>query len=88
MTDLIKKAKSHSLALYLDGKDIETQRTLNALIDYAEELQAALENLINAADGITPSDEEFMDEQMAIDADDWDDWLTIVDEVKKVLAND
>jgi len=40
MTDPIENGKSHSQALYLDGKDSEIRHLLNTLIDRVEELKA------------------------------------------------
>ena len=88
MTNPVEKAVAHSQALYLAGKDTETQDILNALIDRAEELEAVLENLIRAAEGITPTEAEFLNETATINPDDWDDWDEAVRDAREVLTND
>ena len=88
MTNPIENAVTLSRALYLAGKDTETQDILNDLIDRAEELEAVLENLLTAADGITPTEAEFLNETATINQDDWDDWDEAVKEAKEALTND
>ena len=88
MTNPIEKAKDLSQSLYLAGKATETQDILNDLIDYAEDLEAVLENLLTAADGITPTQEEFLAGKARISVPDWDDWDEVVKEAKEVLTND
>ena len=85
MTDPIQNAINHSQALYLGGKAPETQAILNTLVDRAEELQAALENLLSVAHGITPTEVEFMEGRAVIDQVCWDDWDEVVKEAKEVL---
>ena len=87
MQSPIDRAKAHSHAIYLKDGTTSTGEILDALTDLAEELVAKLNNLIDAADGITPSEEEFMDEQMAIDPDAWDNWGNVVAECLKVLKD-
>ena len=88
MTDPIEKAGNLSQSLFIAGKDTETQDILNALIDYTNDLQAALGNLLTAADGITPTEEEFLNETAAIDPDCWDDWDEAVREARDILNNE
>ena len=86
MQNVINRAKSHSHAIYLKDGTTSSVKAIDDLVDLAEDLAAKLRDLI-AADGITPSQEEFMDEQMAIDPDDWDDWGNVVGECRKVLKD-
>ena len=88
MIDPIEKAAALSQALYLEGKAPEIQYVLDILVDRVEELQATLENLLTVADGITPTEEELLNETAAIDQDCWDDWDEAVREAKEVLTND
>ena len=85
MTNPIENAVAHSQALYLAGQARPTQDVLNALIDRAEELEAALENLIRAAEGITPTEAEFLNETATINQDDWDDWDEAVKNARDTL---
>ena len=79
---------SHMHKTYIAGKDAETQHILNDLIDYANDLQAALENLLTVAHGITPTEVEFIEGKATIDQVCWDDWDDAVKEAKEVLTND
>ena len=88
MTNPVENAVTLSQALYLAGKDTETQDILNDLIDHAEELEAVLENLIRAADGITPTEAEFLNETATINQDDWDDWDEAVKDARNILNNE
>ena len=88
MTNPIENAVAHSQALYLAGQARPTQDVLNALIDRAEELQAALEDLIRAAEGITPTTAEFMEGRAVIDKDCWDDWDEVVKDARDILNNE
>jgi len=88
MIDPIEKAKDLSQGLYLEGKAPEIQYVLDLLVDRVEELQAALDNLLTVADGITPTEEEFLEGRAVIDEDCWDDWDEAVHEAKEVLTND
>jgi len=85
MTNPIEKAAAHSQTLYLADKAPETQAILNALIDRATELREALDNLIAAANGITPTEEEFLYETAAIDPDCWGDWNKAVQAARDAL---
>ena len=87
MQSPIDRAKAHSHAVYLKDGTTSTVKAVDDLVDLAEDLAAKLRDLIAAADGITPSQEEFMDEQMEIDPDDWDDWGDVVGECRKVLKD-
>ena len=85
MQDPSENATAHSQALYLANKAPKTQAILNALIDRAAELREALDNLIAAANGITPTEEEFLYETAAIDPDCWDDWDKAVQAARDAL---
>ena len=85
MINPIEKATAHSQELYLDDKVPETRDVLNALIDHATELREALDNLIAAADGITPTEEELLIGPVEIDQDCWDDWDKAVRDARDVL---
>jgi len=85
MQNPIEKAKDYSQALYLDDDAPETQAILDALIDHAEELRTALDNLITAADGITPTEEELLIGPVEIDLDCWDDWDKAVQAARDTL---
>ena len=88
MIDPIEKAAALSQGLYLEGKAPEIQYVLDILVDRVEELQATLENLLTVADGITPTEEEFLNGKARISLPDWDDWDEAVREAKEVLTND
>jgi len=83
----IDRAKAHSHAVYLKDGTTSTVKAIDDLVDLAEDLAAKLNNLINAAEEITPTEEEFLDGKAVIDQDDWDDWDDAIDEAKAVLDN-
>ena len=85
MTDPIEKAKDLSQALYLAEKAPEVQYVLDLLVDRVEELKEALENLLSAADGITPTEAEFLNKTATINQDDWDDWDEAVKNARDIL---
>ena len=87
MNNPIDRAKSHSHAVYMQDGTTSTVKAIDDLVDLAEDLAAKLKNLINAADGITPTEEEFLEGKAAIDQDCWDDWDEAVKECKAYLRD-
>ena len=87
MNNPIDRAKTHSHAVYLKDGTTSTVKAIDDLVDLAEDLAAKLQNLISAADGITPTEEEFLEGKATIDQDCWDDWDDAIDEAKAVLGN-
>jgi hypothetical protein len=86
MQNPIENAIDHSRTLYLANKAPETRDVLDALIDYAEGLRAVLEDLVEALEGVTPTEAEFLNETATIDQDAWDDLDEAVREARDALG--
>ena len=87
MNNPIDRAKSFSHAAYLQFGNTDTVKAINDLVDLTEALAAKLQNLISAADGITPTEVEFLEGKADIDQDCWDDWDEAVKECKAYLRD-